>query len=440
MGRDESQSCGWARHHEVALLGMLAIIISGMAFSIFWNRLFYDSTNWYTPGDLWSTFRAAQYVSWGGESQIYNNPAAFQTFPGIAFILAPLAKLASIFHLSSGFPTSLPQPTAWWILGPVELALGASLLFPLDTLARKLDVPLLRRVVLLTLESALIWPSVVLWGHPEDALSLTLALYGLMATANGTWRRVGIYFGLAIAIQPLVVLLVPIVAAIVPMKRWPLPSFIMIAPAAFLLLPPLLQEWGPTTRILLRQPNFTAVNHPTPWASVAPVLNPAHVQIFPMLKHLKLADGHHRAVEVLMTSNTLPVVAAGPGRILAVLIALLIGAFVKVRRPSWPQVIWLATLALSLRCVFEPVMVPYYLLPGLALALVVASLNPARSFALAAIAAAACTWLSYLHVGPWVYYLAMTVPLAVTLITSWPRSPAVTPSSMERPATALTLS
>lgn len=419
---EESRRNSWPRRHAGPLFGVLAIIVTGMAFSLFWNPIFYHSSNWVTPGDLWSTFRASQYVSWGGEGQIYNNPAAFQTFPGIAIILAPVAKLSGIFHLSSSFPLALPQPTSWWLLGPVEMALGSTLLFPLDKIARRLSVAPGRRIILLTLEAALIWPSVAIWGHPEDALSLTLAIYGLLATADKSWLRLGVIFGLAIVVQPLVLLLVPLVVAFVPIKRWPILAIEMLSPSVLLFLPPLIQEWGPTTRILLKQPNFVGPNHPTPWVSLAPVLDPAHVEMTRVLKHVKLADGHYRAIEVMIKVHTQPVVAAGPGRILVVIIACLIGVFVKVRKPSWPQVIWLAALALSLRCVFEPVMVPYYLLPGLALALVVASLGRMFKYSLVCVAAAVGTWLSYFHFSVWDYYISLTLPLLVALAWSWPRS------------------
>ena len=412
----------WTRRHAGPLVGVLAIVVTGMVFSLWWNRLFYRSPNWITPGDLWNTYRASQYVAWGGAGQIYNNPASFQTFPGIAVLLAPVAKLAGDLHLSESFGVALSEPTTWWLLGPIELALGATLLFPLDRLAQRLGVASRRRGVLLVVETVLIWPTVAYWGHPEDALSLALAVYGLLATADKAWFRVGIFFGLAIVMQPLVILLVPIVVALVPVKRWPLLSVEMLLPSVLLLLPPLIQEWGPTTRILLKQPNYIANNHPTPWASLAPVLIPSHLQTFESLTYVKLANGLHRATEVMHKVHTLPVVAAGPGRILAVVVACLIGVLVKIRQPSWPQVIWLAALALSLRCVVEPVMVPYYLLPGLVLALVAASLTPESRLTLVCVAAAVCSWLSYCRFSPWVYYISVMGFLVVALVWSWPTS------------------
>lgn len=414
---------GWSRRQVGPILGMLVVIVTGMTFSLLWEPLVYHSSSWLTPGDLWGTYRASQYVTWGGESQIYNMPASFQTFPGIAVVLAPVAKVAGIFHLSASAGLNLPRPSTWWLLGPIDMALGSTLLFPLDTLAGRLGVASRRRVALLVLETALIWPSVVLWGHPEDALSLALAIYGLLAAADRAWFRVGVFFGCAIAVQPLVLLLVPLALAFIPLRRWLILSVEMLTPSVLLLLAPLIQEWGPTTRILLKQPNFVGPNHPTPWVALAPVIERAHVQTLNALKHVKLSNGHYRAVEVAIKIHTHPVVAAGPGRIVAIVIALLIGALVKVRQPSLAHVTWLAALALSLRCVFEPVMVPYYLLPGLVLLLIAASQGRTIPLIFVGIMVALCTWASYFHLSPWSYYIAIMVPLSLALALSWPSTP-----------------
>lgn len=420
-------------HRGWPTLFLVLIVVTGMAFSLWWNPLFYHSPNWVTPADLWNTYRASQYVIWGGEGQIYNNPAAFQTFPGIAILLAPVAKVAGAMHLSESFAVSLPRPSTWWILGPVQLSLGATLLFPLDRWARRLEVPTRRRLGLLALEAALIWPSVALWGHPEDALSLALALYGLLAVLDQRLLRFAVFFALATVVQPLVLLVLPLCLAYVPLRRWPAVAGVVALPSVATLLAPLIQEWGPTSRLLLRQPNYFANNHPTPWASWAPVIDPRHTALVNSLKYVRLPNGHHRAIEVATRVHTLPVVAAGPGRIVAIVIACAIGLAVARRAPTLPQVVWWAALALSLRCVVEPVMVPYYLLPGLALAALVASRSTNIRFFIVIVAAGTCAILSYWHLSEWPYYLSMLIPLGVALGVAWPSArpsaPGAVPSS-----------
>ena len=433
---DTARDERWFDRYGWPTFFLALIVLTGMSYSLFWNPLFYHSPNWITPADLWNTFRASQYVIWGGEGQIYNNPAAFQTFPGIAILLSPVAKVAGVLHLTESFAVILPRPTTWWLLGPVQLALGSTLLYPLNAWARRLQVTSRRRVVLLAVEAALIWPSVALWGHPEDALSVALALYGLLAVLEHRWLRFVVLFGLATLVQPLVLLVLPLCLAYVPLKHWlPVGSAIAL-PSVVALLAPLIQEWGPTSRLLLRQPNYFANNHPTPWASLAPVIDPPHTTVVHTLKYVKLSNGHHRAIEVAKSVHTLPVVAAGPGRIIAVVIACSLGVGLMRLKATLPQVLWFASLALSMRCVFEPVMVPYYLLPGLALTVLVTSSTTRIRFTIAAGAAGLCALLSYWHLGEWPYYVLMLLPLAVTLVVAWPATPPSTPHAAEAPSPA----
>ncbi len=420
----------WLDRYRWPTIFLVLIVVSGMAFSLFWNPVFYHSPNWVTPADLWNTYRASQYVIWGGEGQIYNSPAAFQTFPGIAIALAPVAKVAGMLHLTDSFAVALSRPSTWWLLGPVQLALGSTLLFPLDKWARRLEVPLRRRVVLLAVEAILIWPSVALWGHPEDPLSVALALYGLLAVLDKDWVKFTVFFALAILMQPLVLLVLPLCLAYVPLKRWLPILSAMALPSLVALLAPMVQEWGPTSRLLLRQPNYFAHNHPTPWASLAPVIDPAHSAVVHILKHVSHPHGHHRAIEVATRVHFAPVVAAGPGRIVAIVIAMAVGFALHQLRPSLTQVVWLAALVLSLRCVFEPVMVPYYLLPGLALAVLAASTMATTRFTVVVIAAGACAYLSYWHLGEWLYYVLMVVPLSITLYVAWPSNQTPRPAPL----------
>jgi membrane protein implicated in regulation of membrane protease activity len=63
---------------------------------------------------------------------------------------------------------------------------------------------------------------------------------------------------------------------------------------------------------------------------------------------------------------------------------------------------------------------PYYLMPGLAIILVVASLLGAFRLLFVVLAGAACTYLSYRFVSPWPYYLTVIGLLVVTVVLAWP--------------------
>jgi hypothetical protein len=391
-----------------------------MAFSFWWNSVIHGVSYWATPPDLWATFRDAHFVIWNGEGRVYNASTSFVTFPGIAVFLAPFAELQSMLHLTESFPVYLAKPSAWYVLGPVDMLCGGVLLFPLDVFSKRLGLDARRRAVLMILETALVWPTVAIWGHPEDTLALAFAFWGLLAILDRRWVRCGAFFALAVVFQPLVLLMLPIVLAYVPRKRWAPLAGIVAIPSGLLLLPPLVQEWRPTTFALLKQPNFPALNHPTPWLSLAPVIQKRGYGTTGAFKVVTLANGHrvleYGPVRVLEGE----VVAAGPGRVIALVLACVAGIVVARLRPSIVQVIWWTALVLSLRCIFECVMDPYYLLPALSLALLAASGLRWPRLGLTVVAGGLCTWLSYWHTGEWTYYLLVIGTLLLALVFSFP--------------------
>jgi hypothetical protein len=391
-----------------------------MAFSFWWVPVVHHLPVWQTPDDLWSTFRDAHYVIWSGEGHVYSANTNFVTFPGIAVLLAPVAEIQRVFNLSESFPVYLAKPTAWYALGPVDMICGGVLLFPLDAIARRLGVSSRRRILLIFAESALIWPTVAMWGHPEDTLALAFAFGGLLAAFDSRWVHVGGLFALAVVFQPLVLLMFPVALAFIPLKKWPALFGIVALPSVVLLIPPLIQEWGPTIHTIFKQPNFPSLNHPTPWMAFAPVLQKSGVGYIGQL-HYVVSHGKRILEYGPVKVHHGEVVAAGPGRIIALVLACLVGVWVARSKPSLERVVWWTALALSLRCLFESVMDPYYLLPALALSLVVAFRQGVARCALALVSAALCTWCSYFHhAGEWGYYLLVMGTLLLTLGFSWP--------------------
>lgn len=87
-------------------------------------------------------------------------------------------------------------------------------------------------------------------------------------------------------------------------------------------------------------------------------------------------------------------------------------------------ILWLATAALTARSVFESVMDPYYVVPVLALGVIVAIGANRIRLALASIATASLLVLTYHRPGMWVYWLEMTgvliAMLLVILPARWP--------------------
>jgi hypothetical protein len=115
------------------------------------------------------------------------------------------------------------------------------------------------------------------------------------------------------------------------------------------------------------------------------------------------------------------VVSAGPGRWVALILACAIGIYVAKTKPTLLMIVWWVAVCLSLRCVFECVMNPYYLLPSGAIILVLGATLIDVRFVAIPMVVAACTVLSYQFMGPWAYYTSVIGLLVVALALAHPR-------------------
>jgi hypothetical protein len=95
------------------------------------------------------------------------------------------------------------------------------------------------------------------------------------------------------------------------------------------------------------------------------------------------------------------------------------------------ELLWWTAVALTLRTVFEPVMVSYYVWPPLAVALAAASrdwrhLIPATATATVLTFLSQITWRN-----PWMWWTPMVVLLILTLLASRPARSAPVPAALE---------
>jgi hypothetical protein len=385
----------WLQNHisrrKWPLVAMVAFTVVSMLYSLRWNPVVHGTQSWVIPGDIWSTFRAAHWVGWGDLGGVYGDGTHLVTFPGIAVLLAPVAMLSGTFGLSESIdPIFLSQPTAWLLLGPVMLLLGSSCLVALDAMAEALGARHSHRVALCWAECCVIFQVLAMWGHPEDLVALSLALYAILATLKGNWSLSGWLWGGAVVFQPLAVLMLPLCLSRIARGRRVKVCAIAVLPTCVLVGVPLLASWHTTSSVLLHQPNFPTVDFPTPWMALAP--------------HLSRTT-----------------VAAGPGRMIAVGGAVGLGLYAAWRRPTALGLLWLCALALSLRCAFESVMVPFYLGPPLAaILLVAASLNSGRRLVGAWAVAMIATVLAFQHWSAWLYWTPIVALLASGLALAWP--------------------
>jgi hypothetical protein len=402
----------------IPLLATIGLIIIGFSSTISWGPRMIGRSEWALPNDLWGTLLAASRLLHGDLAGLYTHPTGLIALPGAAIILVPVVALLDALGLSLQVQSAHNQdPLAWLLAGPYETAISGIALFAADAIAERTGAARDKRAFLAAAGATALWNVAVRWGHPEDAVAVGLLLYAVLAQSNGKLTRSAWLAGAAIAVQPLVVLAVPVMIAVLPPRR--IGGFLVRAAAlpAVLLAAAAAANWNATYAAVVEQPNWPTINHPTFW--------------LPLATHLR-----NGAVE------------AGPVRLIAVAAACAcaFAAARQCRAARQPQaaepaaqaqpwdartlltLLWWIAITLALRSVFEPVMVAFYLWPVLAIALVTASVTWPRLVATTAVAvtvtfASQVSWRS-----PWTWWLPMLAGLAVTLLLA--RVSACTPKSI----------
>lgn len=405
-----------------SLLVATVIVAAGVLFTFFWYPVVRHADVWFMQGDLWGIYRGAQYVGWGNVGGVYGPDTGMVTLPGIAVVLAPVAMLSDTFHLSSsagGF--LLPRPSAAVLLVPVELILASTVVVAADALADELGVGRARRAVVSVVIGLMTWALASLWGHPEDALVMTFALFAMRAAYRGRWSRAAWLFGLGIAFQPLIALVVPLYLAASPKSGRVLFALRCSAISAFLVLLAFLDNASGTLHVLLHQPTPPSLNHATPWISLAPH---EWLGASRTVKEFTPVFSHGRVFFAGTPSVIHPLleIFAGPGRVIYLALALVAGLYVW-RHPVRPdRLLWLAALVLTGRCYFEAVMTAYYVTPPLILLVVLAGRTTRGRLAAVVVLTATISWYAYLDEPPWLWWLPIIATLTALLALTSPAS------------------
>ena len=386
----------WLARRLFPLLATAGLVAVGMAATTWWGPGLLGKHGWMLPHDLWGTMVAARRLAHLDVGGLYTPPTALISLPGAAVILVPVAAVISAAGLTLQIPGPHNlHPGAWLLAGPYLIIVSAVALFAADAIAEDLGVTRPRRALLAAAGAVALWGVSVQWGHPEDAVAVGLVLFAIQALSRARTGRSGWLLGAAVATQPLVLLTLPVILTVIqPPRR---AGFLVraAAPGALLLAAAAAANWPATIYAVTVQPNWPAIDHPTPWTALAPYLS-------------------HGAV------------AAGPARLLAVLAtcgcALAAGRRWRAARATaawspgtFADLLWWAAVALAMRPAFESVMVAYYLWPVLAVALITASRNWPRLVA-TSLAAAVLTLVSQVSGrGPWIWWASMVAGLGLTL-------------------------
>ena len=387
----------WLARRLFPVLATAGLVAIGMAATTWWGPGLLGKHGWMLPHDLLGTLVAARRLAHLDLGGLYTPPTGLISLPGAAVILVPVAAVISAAGLTLRIPgPGNLHPGAWLLAGPYLVIASALALFAADAIAEALGVPRPRRALLSAAGAVALWGVTVQWGHPEDAVAVGLLLSAILALSRGRIARSGWLLGAAVATQPLVLLALPVIAMVMQPRQ--LAGFLVRAatPGVLLLAAAAAANWPATVYAVTVQPNWPAIDHPTPWTVLAPYLS-------------------HGAV------------SAGPARLLAILAAC--GCALAARR-SWraargtapwspgtlAELLWWTAVALAMRPVFESVMVAYYLWPVLAVALITASGSWPRMVA-TSLAAAAITLISQVSWrGPWIWWASMVGGLGLTLV------------------------
>jgi hypothetical protein len=408
----------WPVRRLFPLLATIIMAGAGIAGTI-WGPRFYGKTAWALPDDLWGTLIAAQRLAHLNLAGLYTLPTQLVSLPGTAVILIPAAVIIDLAGLRLSVPSAHgPYPAVWLFAGPYQVAISAVALFAADAIAERLGATRPRRFWLAAASATALWSVTVRWGHPEDAVAVGLLMYAVLDLANGKTSRSAWLAGAAVAVQPLVLLAFPLLAAVVEPRR--LAGYVARAatPAAVLLAAAAAANWPATIHAVTSQPNSPSIDHPTPW-----------IYLGPMAPHLPQGQ-----------------VAAGPARIVSIVVALGCALVVARRwrtaRTSGPLIpwdrdtlaglLWWVAVTLALRSAFEPVMVAYYLWPPLAVALAVAARDWSRLLP-AGVVTVVLTFFSQVQWrDPWAWWTPMVAGLGLALYFARVR-PSPQPQVMPEP-------
>ena len=192
-------------------------VAAAMAVSLRFGWVMGVRGGWAVSSDVWMTVNAGRFVWNGALGYVYQGTTSY-ALPLSFILMAPASGLVDRLGLTEGYPTPLPHPNAWLVIGPYTLVFGIFLLHAVRRLAW--DLGIRSRLWLVQLGAVLIvLVPAFQWGHFEDVLALTAAIWALRRMIAGDFVRAALYVSIAISFKQWAVLLLPFVLAAAPPGR-----------------------------------------------------------------------------------------------------------------------------------------------------------------------------------------------------------------------------
>jgi len=301
-----------------------------------------------------------------------------------------------------------------------------------------------------------LWPTYVMWGHPEDTIALGCGCLALCALIDKRYPATGWWFAAGICFQPLVGLMLPVALGVAGARR-AIPMLIRsgLVPG-FLIAVPLLSNFQTTFRSVVEQPTYPPLgtSHDTPLVHLAtPLAPPVSKTLIAHHGQTKLPSGmkgsgstrtlfhHYPGLKVLLQGSKITfhagaahlpaIVSGGTPRIGAIALAFILAWWASKHREQPGFVLWASAVALAARPIFEAVDFAYYLGVGTAMLVVTffcARTSPssrsrtrenASSLLVCAVAIGTIV-LGYFHLGSWIWWLGVVLAIGtLSALAGW---------------------
>lgn len=349
--------------------------------SLLWLPVVHGVHAWMVPGDIWITTRISEYIRYGAYPYVYQIGAGYYALPLGALLMTPAVAVADAFGMTTGYPFTIAHPTMWLIVGPVSALFGIPVLLGARRLAWAWG--LRDRLVLVQVAALLVavLPCTAA-GHPEDLLAVAGTCFALAAAAEGRWEHAGWWMGFAVAGKQWAVLALPALFLLCPAgRRRALTARALLLPLA-MLTPCMLLDHADALRAMLLPTSPPSV----PWG--------------------------HPGLSVLLAGG----LASRWSRPAAVALSVALAARFARRHPA--RVGELVTVAFALRALTEPLMLGYYLVPGLLLGMLAIARRRGRLLvADVTCAALVAAWSLPEHVAAVLWWTGAAVVAALVAAT-----------------------